>query len=221
MGRAQIKKWGTTLKMQAQTTIENVMNRALWNSSPTANLEPESIRSIVTTTPTSGTIGGITRSGNSYAQNQTYTTTISSVGSAAGLAALHTFRAKLGGSAKVSPDFALTTATIFGNLMGFLDGNRRLTASEQMTKMGFENFYLGSALLGYDGDGAANECPANQLYYLNSKHLFFKKLEGGDMVFEPFSYKDNSLNATSVFYMFYNLTTNLPSCMGVATAITG
>lgn len=221
-GDAQIKKWGKTLTMQAETSVQNIMNRALWAGSPVANVEPESIRSIVSDTPTTGTIGTISRVGNVWAQNKVNGATIASIGSAAGVAALHKFRAILGGSAKVSPDFALTTATLWGNLLGFMDaGARRVTSSEQMTKLGFENFFIGSALLGYDGDGGTGECPNNHFYYLNSKHLFFQVLEGGDMVFEPFSYKDNSLNATSVFYMIYNITTNQPNALGVFSAITG
>lgn len=221
MGRAQIKKWAKGLKSQAETTIYNLMARALWSASPVANVEPESIQSIVSTTPTTGTLGGITRSGNTYAQNKVNSTTITSIGSVAGLAALHKMRITLGGDAKTMPDFAITTATLFGNLVGYMDSLRRPTSSEQMTKLGFENIYLGSALLGYDGDGGTGECPANRFYYLNSKHLFFRVLEGGNFVFEPFSRKDNSLNSTSVFYMVYNLTTNLPSSMGVFSAITG
>ena len=220
-GRAQIKKLATTYKLQAETTVYNIVSRALWAASPVANVEPESIRSIVSTTPTAGSLGGITRAGNSFAQNKVYSTAIASIGSAAGIAALHTQRAKLGGDAKTMPDFAVTTATLWGNLLGYLDSNRRPTSNEQMTKLGFENFYIGSALFGYDGDGGTGECPANSLYYLNSKHLFFKILEGGNMVFEPFSQKDNSLNKTSVFYFVYNLTTNLPSSMGVLSNITG
>jgi len=221
MGRSQIKKWASTLKMQAQTTIENIVNRAMWAASPTANVEPESIRSIVSSTPTSGSLGGITRAGNAYAQNKVDSSTISSIGSTAGLAALHKMRAKLGGDAKTTPDFAVTTATLFANLHAYMDANRRLRSDEQMVKLGFENFYVGTALLGYDGDGGTGECPANSFYYLNSKHLFFQILDGGKFVFEPFSYKDNSLNATSIFYLMCNLTTNLPSSMGVFTAITG
>jgi hypothetical protein len=225
-GKAQIKKLMTTLKQHAESSIYNVMSRALWNASPTANVEPESLRSIITTTPTVGSLGGITRAGNAYAQNLAYTTAITSIGSAAGIAALHRQRAKLGGSAKTAPDFAVTTATIWGNLLGYLDSNRRPTSNEQMVKLGFENFYIGSALFGYDGDGGSpsiggGECPANSLYFLNSKHLFFKVLAGGNMHFEPFTAKDNSLNYTSVFYMFYNLTTNLPSSLGVLSNITG
>lgn len=226
-GRAQIRKLAMTYKQQAESTVANIINAALWAASPVANLEPESLRSLISTTPTTGTIGGVSRSGNAYAQNKLFSTTISSIGSAAGLAALHTFRAKLGGDAKTAPDFAVTTATLWGNLMGYMDNNRRLRSDEQMTKLGLENFFIGTALLGYDGDaGVANDgtaagCPANQLYYLNSKHLFYKILEGGNTVFEPFSRKDNSLNSTSVFYHVYNLTTNLPSSMGVMSAITG
>lgn len=220
-GRAQIKKLMKTLRMQADTTIDNKINTALWDTSPTANVDPESLPSIVSETPTTGTLGGITRAGNTYAQNKVNTDTISSIGSSAGISALHKFRANLGGSAKVSPDFAVTTSTLWGLLLGYLDSLRRVRSDEQMTKLGFEQFYIGSALLGYDGDGGTGECPDNNLYYLNSKHLFFRILEGGNFKFEPFSRKDNSLNATSIFYLFYNLTTNLPSSMGVFNAITG
>lgn len=228
-GRAQIKKLALTYKAQAESTVANIINSAMWAASPVANIEPESIRSIVSTTPTTGSIGGISRT-NAFAQNKVNSTTITSIGSAAGLAALHTFRAKLGGDAKSMPDFAVTTATLWGNLMGFIDNLRRLTSDEQMTKLGVPQFYLTpGCLLGFDGDAglavggdtSLNGCPANQFYYLNSKHLFYKILEGGNTVFEPFSRKDNSLNSTSVFYHVYQLTTNLPSSLGVLTAITG
>ena len=228
MGRAQIKKLALTYKQQAETTVANKVNSALWTASPTANIEPESVPSLVSATPTVGTIGGISRA-NAYAQNKVYTTTIASIGAAAGLAAIHTFRAKLGGDAKTAPDFAVTTATLYGNLFGFMDNNRRLRSDEKMTKLGFDTFYIGSALLGYDGDAGAaaggdtslGGCPANYMYLLNSKHLFYKILEGGNTVFEPFTRKDNSLNSTSVFYHIYQLTTNQPNALGVLTAITG
>lgn len=225
-GKAQIRKLALTYKQQAETTVANIINQAFWNSAPVANIDPESLRTLISTTPTTGTIGGISRA-NTYAQNKINSATVSSIGSTAGLAALHTFRAKLGGDAKTTPDFAVTTSTLWGNLMGFMDNNRRLRSDEQMTKLGLENFYIGTALLGYDGDaGFANDgttlgCPANQLYYLNSKHLFYKILEGGNTQFEAFSRKDNSLNSTSVFYHVYNLTTNMPSSMGLFSAITG
>ena len=220
-GKHQIRKMLTDLKLQAETTVSNKLNSAWWTASPTANIQPESIRSIVSDTPTTGTLGGVTRSGNTWAQNKVSATTISDAGSEAGIAALTTFRIKLGGSADVTPDFALTTATVYSSLVAFMDSLRRVRSDEQMTKLGFENFFFGPALLGYDGDGGTGECPASHFYWLNSKHLFYKILEGGNMVFEPMSYKDNSLNMTSVFYHTCQLTTNLPSCMGVQTAVTG
>lgn len=220
-GKAEIKKLLSTLKMQAETTVENAIGSAMWASSPTANIDPESLPSLLSITPTTGTIGGISRSGNAYAQNKHSSTAITSIGSAAGLAGLHKFRLSLGGDAKTNPDFAVTTATLFGKLYGYMDNLRQLRASEQMVKLGFDQFYVGTALVGYDGDGGTDECPDDYMYWLNSKHLFFKVLEGSWFKFDPFSYKDNSLNSTSIFYMFYNLTTNLPSSMGVQSAITG
>lgn len=213
-GRAQIKNWMKILRMQADTTIKNDINAALWKATPAAN-EPESIQSIVNTTNTTGTIGGINRAGNTFAQNTHNSTTISDIGSEAGLSEIHKTRITLGGDAKTLPDFGITTATLYAGLFGYLDDKRRLRADEQMTKLGFDQLYIGSTLIGFDGDGGTGECPSSRLYLLNSNHLFMKILQGANFVFEPFSRKDNSLNSTSIFYLMYNLTTNLPSAHAV------
>jgi len=212
-GRSAIKKLLKTIRLQADTTIENDINAALWTASPAANA-PESIRSIVSDTPTTGTLGGITRLGNSYAQNGAYTTAITDIGSEAGLSTLHAERATMGGDAKTAPDIAVTTPILWGGLFGYMDNLRRIKADEEVVKLGFDNFYVGTALLGHDA-----ACPASHFYYLNSRHLFFKILKKGNFVFEPFSRKDNSLNSTSIFYLFYNLTTNLPAAHKVLTAV--
>jgi len=219
-GKSMIKKWIRTLRTQGDTSISNQINDAMWKTSPGAN-DPESLISLFPTTNTTGTIGGINRSGNTWAQHKHDGSTVSDIGSEAGLTALHKFRMKLGGPASLKADFAMTTVSLYSSLMGFLDANRRFRASEQMTKLGFDNMFVGSVLFGYDGDGDANKCPADQIYFLNSNHLFFRILEGSDFVFEPFSRKDNSLNTTSIFYLMYNLTTNLPSSMGLMSAVTG
>src|SRR3990167_10903048 len=228
-GKHQIMKLAMTLKKQAESTVANLINSQMWDASPTANIEPESIISLISETPTTGTIGGVSRVTNTWARNKLYSTAVTSVGSAAGMAALHQFRASLVGAAGMTPDFAVTTSTIWGLIMGFLDNNRRLRSDEKMTQLGFDNIYIGSALLGYDGDAGTavggdttlGGCPATNLYYLNSKSLFYKILEGGNTVFEPFSKKDNSLNETSIFYHVYQLTTNQPNALGVMNNITG
>ncbi len=227
-GKSRIRSLALTLKQQAESTAGNLINAATWKASPTANLDPESLISLIPTTNTAGTIGGITRLGNTWAQNKVFSTTISSIGSAAGLAAVHGFRATLGGDAKTTPDFAVTTSTIWGLVAGFLDNNRRLTSDGGMAKLGLDTIHITpGCALGYDGnaglatDGTSTGCPANSMYMLNSRHLFYKVLQGGNMVFEKFSKKNNSLNETSIFHHTYNLTTNLPSGLGVLSAITG
>lgn len=229
MGRAEIRKFLETLKLQAESTVSNQVSAAMWNSSPVTDVDPESLLSLIPTSNTTGTIGGQSRVTNVWARNKVYSTTVSSIGSAAGLSALFNFRAQLGGAANDTPDFAVTTSTIYGNIVGFYAGtNRRMTSSEKMVKAGIDSIeIMPRCELGYDGDaGLAGDassaaCPANSLYYLNSKHLFYKVLSGGNMKFEGFSVKDNSINSTSVFYHIYNMTTNLPSSLGVMSAITG
>lgn len=213
-GKAAIRSLLKTLQQQANETIENAFNTQLWDASPTAGVEPESLPSIVSATPTTGTIGGVSRVTNTWARNKVYTTAIADIGSEAGLATLHAERFQLGGAANDLPDVSMTTPTLFGGLYAFMDNKRQLRSDEQSTKLGFENFYLGPTLVGYDA-----QCAAGYFYYVNTKHLFLKFLQGAEWVFEPFSRKDNSLNSTSVFYTFYNLTTNLPSAHEVFTNV--
>ncbi len=229
-GKAEITNFIMTLKKQAESTIANKINAATWSSSPVADIEPESLRSIISTTPTTGSIGGVDRATYTWARNGLNSSTITSIGSVAGVAALSTFWAKLGGAAGDLPDFAVTTATLWGNLVGYLVNLRRLTSSENMAKLSLKTIeVLPGCELGYDGDAGAafggdtslGGCPANQFYFLNSNHLFYKVLKGGNMQFEGFSKKDNSLNDTSIFYHIYNMTTNLPTALGVLSAITG
>ena len=212
-GKLAIKKWMKTLRMQADTTIENKINGSFWTASP-SSVQPESLQSIISATPTTGSLGGITRAGNSYAQNGAYTTAIADIGSEAGLATLHSERANMGGDANTNPDIAVTTPTLWGGLFGYMDSLRRVRADEQVVKLGFDNFMVGTATLGYD-----SLCPSGYFYYINSKHLFLKILKKGNFVFEPFSRKKDNLNSTSLFYLFYNLTTNLPSAHKVFTNV--
>jgi len=228
-GKHQIMNFLDTLQKQAVSTVSNIVSGAQWNSSPVTDVDPESFLSLVSDTPTTGSIGGVSRVSNVWARNKVNSTTVSSVGSAAGVAALFSFYAQLGGAANDTPDFSVTTTTIYGNIMGFFAGtNRRLTQDANMTKIGIKSMELMPGCeLGYDGDaGLANDgttpaCPSNNLFYLNSNPLFYKSLEGGNTKFDPFTQKDNSINKTSVFYHIYNLTTNLPSANGRMTAITG
>ena len=212
-GKSAIKKLLKTLRLQADATIANDINTALWTASPSA-IQPESIRSIVSETPTAGTLGGITRSGNSYAQNGLYSTAISDIGSEAGLAALMAQQINMGGDVKTSPDIAVTTNTLFTGLSGYLDTLRRFESDGDMAKLGFLNIKVGTATFGYDA-----QCPASRVFYLNSNHFFMQILRDMNFKFEPFSRKGNNLNSTSIFYVAYNLTTNLPSALKVLTNV--
>ena len=84
-GRAAIKNYLMTLREQAIITNENQFNSAWWKTTPGTN-EPSSIPSLISATPTTGTIGGLNRSGNAYLQNGAYTTAITDIGSEAGIA---------------------------------------------------------------------------------------------------------------------------------------
>lgn len=217
-GKAEIRSLLKTLQTQADTTVDNIMSTQCWDTSPTSGIDPDSIPSTVSATPTTGTYGGVSRVTNTWARNKVYATAITDIGSEAGLAALHAQRIQLGGAIGDNPDFAITTPTNFGGLYGYMDTLRRLRADEQMAKLGFDQLYVGTMLVGFDA-----KCASGYLYMLNSNHLFLKILEqdggSGGFVFEPFSRKDNSLNSTSIFYVMWNLTSNQPDTMLVCTSV--
>lgn len=213
-GKAAIRSLLKTLQEQADATVENTVSDAIWDASPTTGIDPDSVPTLVSATPTTGSIGGVSRVTNTWARNGIYSTAISDIGSEAGVTTLHAERINLAGGISELPDVAVTTGTLFSGLYGYLDNKRQLRAEEQMVKLGLENLYLGTALLGFDP-----KCPAGYFYYLNSKHLFYKILDKMNYVFEPFSRKDNSLNSTSIFYLGMNLTTNLPGANKVFTNV--
>lgn len=214
-GKYAIRKLLTDLMMQAETTISNTISTAIWAASPDTSVEPESLVTTVAADPTTGTYGGVNRATNSWARNKYYSTAIADVGSEAGLAVLHSQRVQMGGGVDTSPDIAVTTPDLFGGLYGFMDSKRQLRSDEKVTKLGFDNFYIGTALLGCDP-----KCTAKYFYYLNSKHLFLKILSTMNFEFDPFSVKDNSLNSTSIFSVAMNLTSNLPSAQMVLSNCT-
>lgn len=227
-GKPMIKKFLETLQKQTVATVSNRINGALWNSSPVTDVDPESLLSIVSSTPTTGTIGGVDRAANVWARNKVNSATVASIGSAAGIQAAFSFYATLAGAANDAADFAVTTTDIYGAIYGYLFTLRRLTSNDTMSKIGVKSIELFPGCeLGYDGnaglatDGSTAACPAQNMFFLNSEHLKYKILAGGNTKFTPFELRDNSLNKTSIFYHIYNLTTDLPGSLGRMTAITG
>lgn len=226
-GKAAVIDWSKTLTQQAESQIKNDFNSAFWSTSPGAN-EPESIPSLVSATPTVGTVGGLTRSTHSALQNGAYPTAVGAIGAQAGLTAIfqQVRRYAVGSSGKDAVDLVMMSNTRYGSIEGYLGTLQRYRPDDKMASLGFDTIKYGRVTFGYENtnvSGSQNTISANYIYGLNSEHLFFKVLRDGNFMWNPkgFERVGQSLNRALYYWVFCNLTTNLPKAHFVMTNVTG
>jgi len=224
-GKAMMKEFARTLREQANSTIPNLFNSAFWNTSP-ASTEPESIPSLVSATPTAGTIGGVTRSGNPYAQNRVFDTNVSDIGSEAGVATLtrQRIRTAIGSGGKDAPDVGIMEDDLYAGLSGYLADRNRFRPDHDMAKLDFDTIKLGSMTISYENTnvtGSANTIQSGFVYMLNSNYLKFKVLRDGNFIWNPdgFERVGLKLNKALYFWVFCNLTVNNPRAHLVMTDV--
>jgi len=213
-GRAMIKNFAQTLRDQAESTIPNNFNSAFWAATPGTN-EPNSIPSLISTTPTTGSIGGLSRVGRKELQNGVSTATIADIGAEAGLSAL--FKQIVSRTVgKDGPDLVIMTDTLWAGLAAYLNTLARYGANERMAQLDFDTIKYGRATIGYENvtglKTSANSISSGYIYGLNSNHLAFECLKDGNFTWNPdgFERVGQTLNKALYFWVFCNLTTNLP-----------
>lgn len=224
-GRAMIKEWARTQRDQAESTIPNQFNSGFWALTPGDN-EPQSIPSLISTTPTQGSIGGQTRSSSSIYQNGAFTTAVADIGAEAGLAALfrQIARRAVGSSGKDACDLVIMTDELWTGLSAFLTTQNRYRSDEKMGKVGFKAIdYLGTTI-GFENtnvESSYNTIHENYIYGVNSKHFFFETLKDGNFMWDPdgFERVGQTLNKALYFWVFCALTTNLPKAHFVMTNV--
>lgn len=224
-GKAMIKEFARTLREQAESTIPNQFNSAFWAATPAAT-EPSSLPSLITATPTAGSIGGLTRSGNTYLQNGAYTTAVADIGSEAGIAALTAQKLKytVGSGGKDSADIAIMDDSNFAGLSGYLATQNRFRPDDAMAKLDFDTIKLGNMVISYENTnvlGGANTITTGYVYLINSNYIKFKVLKDGNFTWNPegFERVGQTLNKALYFWVFCNLTTNNPRAHAVMTNV--
>jgi len=223
-GRAAIKQYLLTLREQAISTNKNQFNSAFWASSPGTN-DPDSIPNIITATPTTGSVGGLTRSGNSYLQNGLYDTAISDIGSEAGIAKLIELQA-LYAVGQSMVDLIIMSAANWAGLAGYLATLRRFRADDKLGQLKIKAIDLGDATVGFENTtvlGGANTISAAYMYGINTEFMKLKHLVDPDVGENgwtaQFERIGNKLNKAVFYSYFCNLTTNCPRAHFVATSV--
>lgn len=225
-GRAAVKDWSRTLTRQANTSIPNSFNSAFWATSPGAN-EPESVPTIISTTPTTGTIGGLSRASETALQNGYDNTAVTDLGAEDGIKALmkNVRKYAIGSGGLDRVDVVILSNDRYVSLEAYLASLSRYRANETMADLEFDTIKLNGTTISYENSnvsGGQNTIDANSAYGINSTHMFFKTLRDGNFKWSgKFERVAQTLNRAMYFYVFGNLTTDLPKSHFVMDNITG
>lgn len=225
-GRAMKKDWSRTLTRQAKQTIPNQFNSAFWATSPGAN-EPESIPNLISTTPTTGTVGGQSRSANEAYQNGVDATSVTDIGAENGIKQMEINRTKFarGSGGKDSVDTIIMGNERWASLQAYLTTQNRFRPDDDLAKLHFDTIRLNTAVISYENTntrGTVNTINADYVYGLNANHLFFKVLRDGNFKWaDKFERVGQSLNKALYFKVFGNLSTDLLDVHFVMTNVTG
>jgi hypothetical protein len=222
-GRALIKQYLTDLRANAKSTIDNQFNTALWTASPTADM-PESVPSIISATPTTGTIGGQTRSTSAAFQNGAYTTAIADIGSEAGLTDLYRLRA-LYAVGQQQCDMVVMPVAQWANLAAYTNTQRQYKPDQTMVQAGIESIDVGKCTVGYENTtliSSGETITAGYMYGINiaAGGLKIKVLSDGNSKWSSSEERvGRTLNTAWYYEWFGNLVTRNPRANWVATSV--
>lgn len=203
--------------MNMKNTAEETADQAFFaDGTGTGGKEFGGMQLLVSSTPTTGTVGSINRATYSFWRNQQASGT--SAGSFANL--LSTMETMYNncsnGIGEQNPTFAVTTQTVFEGYNSLVPTLERYVRDSDNNKLvrGFkgQNVAFKDIPLGYDPF-----CPSGNLYMLNNRNLFFVYMQWmkGEPAIRP------SDGFWDVFKMLTigNMTTDNPRRLGVLTAI--
>ena len=196
----------------------DALNNQAW-SAGTGNSSKDlgGVQHIISTTPTSGTVGQIDRANFSFWRNQ-------QTSGAATTTAFDNLRASMRsiynqcsrGGVDETPQAWMTTRTVFEGYEGLLIANERFTS-----KSSGEGAFKNDILLFKGAKGSYDEdAPSGNLYFFNNKALKFVYLKGGWMKMYPKVDPSNQLSNVHKVATFGNLGTGNSRRLGVVSAIT-
>ena len=193
----------------------SLLNRQCWGLGVGSN-DIDGLQKLISTTPTTGTVGGINRATFAFWRNKatdaTKTTTIfdnlrSSMRTVYNNCSL--------GGVKMKPKCIIGDQTTFQGFEGLLIANERIVTADK--KSHADAGIMNGALMFKDVPVFYDEdAPAARFYFLNSEVLKFVYLKGGWMKMKDAVEPANALTVTHRIATFGNLGTSASRHLGVA-----
>lgn len=203
--------------LNLKNSIEEAMNTSfLSDGTGTSSKEFGGLQLLVSTTPTTGTVGSISRVTYPFWRNQQASGT--SAGSFANLlATMETmYNSCSNGIGEQNPTFIVTTQTVFEGYYSLTPAIERLVRDSDNNKLvrSFkgQNTAFKDCPIGYDPT-----CLAGVMYFLNNRNLFF--------IYMQMMKTEDAVRPADAFYdvvkslTIGNMTTDNPRRLGVLTSI--
>lgn len=192
---AIINLLSSRIKNAEKTMVNNVWTGMYSNGTGSGGKQIGGLQLLVADDPTSGTVGGISRTTWNFWRNQYFHTSADSEGGSALSTAncqryMNALYARLvRGTDK--PDLILGDSTFYNTYLNSLQAIQRIT-SDEMASAGFtslkymaadcvlDGFLAGSA--GVAGSSLAGGCPAKHFYFLNTEYIHWRPHTDRNMV---------------------------------------
>jgi hypothetical protein len=170
-GPAQIINYVEELLNNHKMTMEETLQKALWSSQ--GALAINALPDLISTTPTVGTVGGISRADNEYCQNQAMNFTGSTLSTdlIPKMVTMYNDCSKRKGLGRRTPDCIITTQALYEEYEDQARsqyGQITLNDKQQRVDLGMGDLMFKGAEMYWDPD-----CPAGRIYFLNTDTIEF------------------------------------------------
>lgn len=179
-GDSQISSLMQDRSEQLVMSAKEKFNVDLFGSANGSDIAINGLQAFVSTTPTTGTVGGIDRSdsANSWWRNNATTSAGSFV--ATGVDKMRTMYNNCSQDGSDAPDVIITTQTVYEAYEKTGQTIQR-TTNQKMLDLGFQNFEYKGAAMFYD-----TQCTSGYMYFLNTDYLGLRWQSGYELGISPF-----------------------------------
>jgi hypothetical protein len=157
-----------------EASLKNTLGTSLYsNGTGAGGKELGGLQLLIADDPTLGTVGGIDRSSYAFWRNQLFDFSTESVTPSATTiqAAMNSLYRRCQAQAGEQVDVIAADDNYFGFFENSLQTISRISSNTKLGELGFDTLKYKSADVFYDP-----ECPADHMYFINSKHLYLKHL---------------------------------------------
>jgi hypothetical protein len=195
-------------------TLKNTLGSALFSDGTgSGGLTIGGLQLLLADDPTTGTVGGIDRSTNSWWRNQVYDFSTSAGGNASASniqAGMNSLYLACQVQENSYPDLILADINYYSFFENSMQQFQRITNTEE-GKLGFQNLAYKASSVVYDPNS-----PSNHMYFLNTDYVAFRHLNNPLFTQGETQRPINQLFYATPVYLYGNLTISSARVHGVA-----